>query len=157
MPTSRPLRQLTDSRYLRDVSNGLKELQSYEIVRRVHVEGDRRDHFVAESDLWEMLMRITVERKKREIDPTLQVLSDLSARLEGRKDVPPHIAQAYRVLVVEPGADRETTREAWIDLLQRYHPDHHQGEGPAQLERAREKTLEVQGAWEILDDWLPDQ
>jgi DnaJ-domain-containing protein 1 len=71
--------------------------------------------------------------------------------------VPPHIAQAYRVLVVEPGADRETTREAWIDLLQRYHPDHHQGEDAARMERVREKTLEVQAAWEILDDWLPNQ
>lgn len=76
-----------------NVSTALKELQGYGIIRRQHVMGDRRDHFVAETDLWEMLMRITVERKKREIDPTLLVLSDLSAQLEGRKDVPPHIAE----------------------------------------------------------------
>ncbi|MFB0612874.1 GbsR/MarR family transcriptional regulator [Aurantiacibacter poecillastricola] len=76
-----------------NVSTALKELQGYGIIRRTHVMGDRRDHFVAETDLWEMLMRITVERKKREIDPTLIVLSDLSARLEDRDDVPPHIAE----------------------------------------------------------------
>lgn len=76
-----------------NVSTALKELQGYSIVRRQHVIGDRRDHFVAETDLWEMLMRITVERKKREIDPTLATLAELSARLEGRKDLPPHIAE----------------------------------------------------------------
>jgi len=76
-----------------NVSTALKELQGYGIVRRQHVIGDRRDHFVAETDLWDMLMKITVERKKREIDPTLLVLSDLSAQLEGRDDVPAHIRE----------------------------------------------------------------
>src|SRR3569623_1160722 len=52
-----------------NVSTGLKELQSYAIVRRVHVEGDRRDHFTAETDLWELLMRITAARKRRENAP----------------------------------------------------------------------------------------
>ena len=76
-----------------NVSTALKELQSYGIVKRQHVAGDRRDHFVAEDDLWDMLMKIAIERKKREIDPTIAVLADLSAQLEGRKDVPDHIRQ----------------------------------------------------------------
>ena len=74
-----------------NVSNGLKELQSYGIVRRVHVEGDRRDHFVAETDLWEMLMKLSAERKRREIDPTVQLLGELSESLDGREDVPQHV------------------------------------------------------------------
>lgn len=76
-----------------NVSTALKELQSYAIVRRTHVSGDRRDHFVAETDLWTMLMAITVERKKREIDPTIAHLNALSAQLEGRDDVPAHIRE----------------------------------------------------------------
>ncbi|MBA4764238.1 GbsR/MarR family transcriptional regulator [Qipengyuania huizhouensis] len=76
-----------------NVSNGLKELQSYQIVRRVHVEGDRRDHFVAESDLWDMLMKITAERKRREIDPTIQLLGELSESLGKRDDVPAHVRE----------------------------------------------------------------
>ena len=76
-----------------NVSTGLKELGGYGIVRRVHVEGDRRDHFVAETDLWDMLMRITAERKRREIDPTLAVLADLSARLRNDNGAPPHIRE----------------------------------------------------------------
>ncbi|XUU61712.1 GbsR/MarR family transcriptional regulator [Erythrobacter sp. HA6-11] len=76
-----------------NVSNGLKELQSYQIVRRVHVEGDRRDHFTADSDLWDMLMKITAERKRREIDPTIQLLGELAESLEGREDVPSHVRE----------------------------------------------------------------
>ena len=76
-----------------NVSNGLKELQSYGIVRRVHVEGDRRDHFVAETDLWEMLMKLAAERKRREMDPTIQLLGELSESLEGREDVPVHVRE----------------------------------------------------------------
>lgn len=76
-----------------NVSNGLKELQSYAIVRRVHVEGDRRDHFVAETDLWDMLMKIAAERKRREMDPTIQLMGELAESLEGRKDVPVHVRE----------------------------------------------------------------
>lgn len=76
-----------------NVSNGLKELQGYGIVRRTHVAGDRRDHFVAETDLWEMLTRIVTARKRREIDPTLDMLATLAAQLEGRADVPAHVRE----------------------------------------------------------------
>ncbi|MCL6249770.1 MarR family transcriptional regulator [Altererythrobacter sp. KTW20L] len=76
-----------------NVSTALKELQGYGIVRRQHVAGDRRDHFVAELDLWDMLMRISAERKKREIDPTIAVLAELAAKLEQRDDVPAHVKE----------------------------------------------------------------
>jgi DNA-binding transcriptional regulator GbsR (MarR family) len=76
-----------------NVSTGLKELQGYGIVRRTHVAGDRRDHFVAETDLWDMLMRIVAERKRREIDPTITLLGDLAAQLDGRHDLPVHVRE----------------------------------------------------------------
>jgi DNA-binding transcriptional regulator GbsR (MarR family) len=76
-----------------NVSTGLKELQSYGIVRRVHIEGDRRDHFVAETDLWEVLMRLAEERKKREFDPTIRLLRDLSDSVKARGDVPVHVRE----------------------------------------------------------------
>ena len=71
-----------------NVSTALKELQGYGIVRRVHVEGDRRDHFTAEADLWDMLMRIVAERKRREIDPTIALLGELAARLSADDAAP---------------------------------------------------------------------
>jgi DNA-binding transcriptional regulator GbsR (MarR family) len=76
-----------------NVSTGLKELQGYGIVRRVHVEADRRDHFLAETDLWEMLMRIVAERKRREVDPTIALLAELAARLERDESAPRHVRE----------------------------------------------------------------
>ena len=76
-----------------NVSTGVRELQGYGIVSRVHVEGDRRDHFTAETDLWEMLMRISAERKRREIDPTVALLARLAADIANDKSAPPHIRE----------------------------------------------------------------
>ncbi|CAN5228964.1 MarR family transcriptional regulator [soil metagenome] len=76
-----------------NVSTALKELQSYGIVRRVHVEGDRRDHFLAEADLWDMLMRIAAERKRREIDPTITLLGELAERLAKDDTAPAHMRE----------------------------------------------------------------
>ena len=76
-----------------NVSTALKELQSYDIVRRTHVKGDRRDHFIAETDLWDLLLKIVAERKRREIDPTIALLRQLQADLAGRDDVPPLIRE----------------------------------------------------------------
>ncbi len=62
-----------------NVSNSLKELQAWNLIRREHVMGDRRDFFAAETDLWEMVTRIAEGRKAREIDPTLVVLKSCVA------------------------------------------------------------------------------
>src|SRR5215217_796478 len=62
-----------------NVSNSLKELQNWGIVRVTHVMGDRRDHFESMKDVWEMFRIILDERKKRETDPTLHLLRELSA------------------------------------------------------------------------------
>jgi DNA-binding transcriptional regulator GbsR (MarR family) len=76
-----------------NVSTALRELQSYEIVRRTHMKGDRRDHFVAETDPWELFMKVAAERKRREIDPTIALLGELAEKLEGRTDVPEHVRE----------------------------------------------------------------
>ena len=76
-----------------NVSTGLKELQGYGIIRRTHIADDRRDHFVAETDLWDMLMRIVAERKKREIDPTVAVLGELAARAQLNDALPAHVRE----------------------------------------------------------------
>lgn len=52
-----------------NVSNSLKELQAWRLIRRVPILGDRRDHYEAEIDLWEIIARIAEGRKEREIDP----------------------------------------------------------------------------------------
>lgn len=58
-----------------NVSNSLKELQSWRLVERVPLAGDRRDHFTAEGDVWEIAMRIAAIRKQREFDPAIATLT----------------------------------------------------------------------------------
>lgn len=60
-----------------NVSMGLKELQSWNLVRLQHVPGDRRDFFTTPDDIWTIVRTLVAERKKREIDPTLSVLREL--------------------------------------------------------------------------------
>ena len=57
-----------------NVSNSIKELLGWKLIRRVPVMGDRRDHFEAETDIWEMVTRIAEGRKEREIDPAAAAL-----------------------------------------------------------------------------------
>lgn len=57
-----------------NVSTSLRELLGWNLIRRVPVMGERRDHFVAETDLWEMVTRIAAGRKEREIDPAIAAL-----------------------------------------------------------------------------------
>ncbi len=62
-----------------NVSNSLKELQTWSLIRRVQTLGDRRDFFEAEADMFEMVRRIAVGRKARELDPTLALMRNCAA------------------------------------------------------------------------------
>ncbi|MCB6182940.1 GbsR/MarR family transcriptional regulator [Leeia sp. TBRC 13508] len=70
-----------------NISNSLKELQSWGLVKVVHVIGDRRDHFVALQDVWEIFRVIMEERKKREIDPTLTIMRECVMDAEKDEDL----------------------------------------------------------------------
>jgi DNA-binding transcriptional regulator GbsR (MarR family) len=67
-----------------NVSVSIKELQTWDLVNVTHVLGDRRDYFLARKDIWEVLTVIMDGRKRREIDPTLQLLRECS--VESKKD-----------------------------------------------------------------------
>ncbi|MET0348182.1 MAG: MarR family transcriptional regulator [Rhizobacter sp.] len=62
-----------------NVSNSLRELQGWNLVKLVHVAGDRRDHFETSKQVWELLRTIVKERQRREIEPTVAVLRELLA------------------------------------------------------------------------------
>jgi DNA-binding transcriptional regulator GbsR (MarR family) len=66
-----------------NVSNSLKELLGWGLIHRVPIRGDRREHFRAEVDVWEMVRRIAAGRKSREIDPALVALRACVAQAEG--------------------------------------------------------------------------
>jgi DNA-binding transcriptional regulator GbsR (MarR family) len=73
-----------------NVSNSLRELQNWGIVKVVHVMGDRRDHFETMADVWEMFRQVLDERKKREIDPTVKILRECAEATARDKDKVTH-------------------------------------------------------------------
>ncbi len=88
--TGRPLNAEDISRTLgvarSNVSTSLKELQAWNLVRVVHVRGDRRDHFETSTDVWELFKLIVAGRRQREIDPTMQALKDCLASPGGARE-----------------------------------------------------------------------
>jgi DNA-binding transcriptional regulator GbsR (MarR family) len=82
-----------------NVSTSLRELQSWGLVSLTHLMGDRRDHFEAKSDLWDMLLTIVEERKRREVDPTLTMLRQCVLEAEQDQETPAEIkARIERML-----------------------------------------------------------
>jgi HTH-type transcriptional regulator, glycine betaine synthesis regulator len=57
-----------------NVSMNLRELMAWGVVHKAHRPGERREFFRAEADVWTLFRRILSERKRRELDPTLNVL-----------------------------------------------------------------------------------
>lgn len=72
-----------------NVSTSLKELRNWGVVRKTHRQGDRREFYVCEPDVWKMLFSIMRERKKREFDP---LLANIRETLESAAPSPGGIA-----------------------------------------------------------------
>jgi DNA-binding transcriptional regulator GbsR (MarR family) len=73
-----------------NVSTSLRELQAWGLVKVVHLLGDRRDHFEAIGDVWEMFQVIIEERKRREVEPTLAVLRRCTAEGKDAAGIDPY-------------------------------------------------------------------
>jgi DNA-binding transcriptional regulator GbsR (MarR family) len=69
-----------------NVSMGIKELQSWRLVRLQHLPGDRREYFSTPDDIWQIVRILAEERRRREIDPTLSVLRDLLMEKPGNEE-----------------------------------------------------------------------
>jgi len=72
-----------------NVSTSIKELLNWRLITRAQILGDRRDHFEAVKDNWEIVLRISEGRKKREIDPTLHLLRLVADNTEFDHEVTP--------------------------------------------------------------------
>jgi DNA-binding transcriptional regulator GbsR (MarR family) len=100
-----------------NVSNSLRELQGWGLVKIVHLLGDRRDHFETSGDVWELLRSIVRGRKQREFDPTIQALRDCMAHPElGRESA------VSRQRINETLVLMETT-SVWVDEMLRLPPE----------------------------------
>jgi DNA-binding transcriptional regulator GbsR (MarR family) len=63
------------------VSMTLNELQRWGVVKRVHVDGSRQEHFAAEINLWKMVSRVFRERELLEIVEAIGALEEALAQL----------------------------------------------------------------------------
>jgi DNA-binding transcriptional regulator GbsR (MarR family) len=100
-----------------NVSTSIKELQSWKLVKLVHVLGDRRDHFETTSDMWELSRTIVRERKEREIQPTIEVLRELLAHPELMVDGFDRVKRIGEMLQFLE------TMNTWSDEMLRLDPD----------------------------------
>lgn len=100
-----------------NVSNSLKELQGWGLIRVVHVFGDRREHFETLKDVWEMFLIILRERKKRELDPTLAVLRECADTVAAGKGDTEHTAKRLKELI-----DFMELTASWADKAQALSP-----------------------------------
>lgn len=97
-----------------NVSTSLRELQGWGIVRLVHVMGDKRDHFESLRDVWEMFRIIIDERKRREIDPTREMLkATLTATPEEGLD-------EFTRMRIQELSDFMETSMAWYTQVSRW-------------------------------------
>jgi DNA-binding transcriptional regulator GbsR (MarR family) len=72
-----------------DISRGnanmnIRELINWGLVYRTFVTGERKEYFTAEKDIWKVVRQIVKERKKRELEPMLQLMDHL-ADVDGDK------------------------------------------------------------------------
>ncbi len=69
-----------------NVNMNIRDLVSWNLVERVIVSGERKEYFTAEKDIWKVATQIIRERKKRELDPMLKLLSQLEQVDGDKKD-----------------------------------------------------------------------
>ena len=63
----------------------VRELMDWGIVEKILKPGERKEFFSAEKDIWTVAMRIIKERKRREVEPVLNVLAQIKD-VEGAKN-----------------------------------------------------------------------
>src|SRR3954452_6567575 len=62
-------------------SMALAELEHWAVVRRIRRQGDRREYFEAETDVWKMISRVLRERELTQIERSLEVFERVRERL----------------------------------------------------------------------------
>jgi DNA-binding transcriptional regulator GbsR (MarR family) len=64
----------------------LRELMDWGLVEKQHRAGERKEYFFADKNTWNIAKQVARERKKRELEPILKVLGELSQVKGNEKD-----------------------------------------------------------------------
>jgi DNA-binding transcriptional regulator GbsR (MarR family) len=65
----------------------LRDLISWGLVEKRHKPGERKEYFYADKDTWSIARQVAKERRKRELDPIIKILDELS-KVKGEKNDP---------------------------------------------------------------------
>lgn len=69
-----------------NVNMNIRDLMDWGLVEKMHKPGDRKEYFWAEKDVWKIARQIAKERKKRELEPILKILEQVSDVDGDKKD-----------------------------------------------------------------------
>jgi DNA-binding transcriptional regulator GbsR (MarR family) len=100
-----------------NVSMGLKELQSWRLVKLMHLQGDRREYFEPPKDVWDIFKALIEERRRREVEPTLSMLRDAlleAPATEGDIIAQQRMREMYELIELS---------SSWFDDVQRLSPE----------------------------------
>ncbi|MDO6560328.1 GbsR/MarR family transcriptional regulator [Paraglaciecola chathamensis] len=100
-----------------NVSMGLKELQSWQLIKQHHIAGDRKEYYQSAGTIWEMANKVFEERRKREMDPTLSLLRGIILE---NPDSPEEVYAQQRLQEIH---DLLETISKWTSELQQMNPD----------------------------------
>ncbi|SHE44654.1 DNA-binding transcriptional regulator GbsR, MarR family [Pedobacter caeni] len=56
----------------------LRDLIGWGLVEKQHRAGERKEYFFADKDTWNVAKQVAKERRKRELDPVIKILDELS-------------------------------------------------------------------------------
>nr|WP_315219009.1 GbsR/MarR family transcriptional regulator [uncultured Duganella sp.] len=100
-----------------NVSMGLKELQSWRLVKLLHKPNDRREYFEPPKDIWDIFKALLEERRRREIEPTLSMLRDALLETpsnEADRAAQERMREMYNLIELS---------SSWFDDVQRLSPE----------------------------------
>jgi DNA-binding transcriptional regulator GbsR (MarR family) len=78
------MEELTISRG--NANMNIRALIDWGLVSKIHQSGERKEFFTAEKDIWKVSKQVIKERKKRELEPVLKVLQEVSMVEGDKKD-----------------------------------------------------------------------
>lgn len=101
-----------------NVSGSLRELQGWGLAKVVHLLGDRRDHFETTKDVWAMVRIIMEGRKRRELDPSVELLRECVQTLDEKK-----VEEAYTEERLNELLALMELTAAWCERVQKLSPE----------------------------------
>jgi len=64
----------------------VRDLINWGLVEKQHKPGERKEYFFADKDVWNIARQVAKERRKRELDPVIKILDELSKVKGDAKD-----------------------------------------------------------------------